>query len=101
MSGGDIGPDAFDRGVRCGMRTPFAAFAGAGAKCFGDDLLDGPGASAAFGATAEAAIDLLGRARHFIGGGHGGADVVIGQYVAGTDDHENWQNPYFRCRYRY
>jgi hypothetical protein len=63
-----------------------AAGLGAGAKRFIDDGLDRPGAAAAFGATAEASIDLLGMA-NVVGLGDGGADVVIAQHVTGTNDH--------------
>ena len=46
---------------RCpGVRTAGAASLGAGPKCLNDNGLDGSGATAAFGATAEATIDLLG-----------------------------------------
>ena|ERR1700722_5387267 len=43
-----------------GVRTAGAAGLGAGPKCLFDNGFDGARAAAAFGATAEAAIDLLG-----------------------------------------
>jgi hypothetical protein len=43
-----------------GVRTAGAASLGAGPKRFVDNGFDGSGATAAFGATAEATIDLLG-----------------------------------------
>ncbi len=73
-----------------------AAGAGRGAACVGllggcaerfvHDAADGADAAAAFGAAAEAAVNFAGLpARR---GGDGGADIGVGQYVAGTDDHE-------------
>jgi hypothetical protein len=49
------------------------------------DLADRTRATAALGAAAETAIDLTGGARR--GRGHGGAHFVVGQDVAGADDH--------------
>src|SRR4051794_12180547 len=75
------------------VRTARAAGLGAGAERLVQDLLDGAGAAAAFGAAAEAAIDLACRARQRIRGRHGGADIVVSQDVAGTNDHEERQYP--------
>ena len=50
------------------------------------DLADGAGAAAALCAATEAAIDLSGRARTRLRR-DGGADIVVGQDVAGADDH--------------
>src|SRR5215472_4305532 len=69
------------------VRTASLAGMGAGAQRFVDDVLDGAGATAAFGAAAEAAIELLGTARKDICRGHGVADVVIAEDVAGADNH--------------
>ncbi|MGC0388635.1 hypothetical protein ACVIU7_004040 [Bradyrhizobium liaoningense] len=69
------------------MGTARAARLGAGAKRFVDDGLDGPGTAAAFGATAETPIDLLGMAHGVVRLGDGGADVLITQHVTGTNDH--------------
>ena len=51
------------------------------------DLADGAGAAAALGAAAEAAIDLPGRARPRLRR-DGGTDIVVGQNVAGANDHK-------------
>jgi len=60
---------------------------GAGAQRVLDDALDGAGATAAFGAAAEATVDLFGVTRKVVCGVHGVADVVIAQHVARTDNH--------------
>ena len=70
-----------------GVRAAGLAGLGAGAERLVDDALDGAGATAAFGAAAEAAIKLLGVARKDICRTHGVADVVIAEDVAGTDNH--------------
>jgi hypothetical protein len=69
------------------VRAAGAAGRGTGAKRFVDNGLDRPSAAAAFGATAETPIDLLGMAHSVVGLGDGGADVVIAQHVTGTNDH--------------
>jgi len=52
------------------------------------DLADGARAAAAFGTASEAAIDLRGGARPRFGSMmHGRSHVMIGDHVAGTDDH--------------
>lgn len=58
----------------------------------GHDLLDGPGAAAALAAAAETAIDLAG-GEGFLGRPHRGPDVVVGQDIARTHNHENQQFP--------
>ena len=83
--------DRCDFSVNSGMRATGAAFPRTGAQRFGDDLLDGPCAAPAFGAAPEASVNLLGRTRQVVRCGDGRADVVIGQYVAGTNDHKNWR----------
>ena len=70
------------------VRAARAAGLGAGAKRFVDDGLDGACAAAAFGAAAEAAVDLLRMARQITGGTHGVANIMVAKDVAGTDDHE-------------
>ena len=50
-----------------------------------DDLADGAGAAAALGATAKAAIDVTGRAA--IGAANSVTHVVVGQHIAGANDH--------------
>ena len=51
------------------------------------DAADGPCATPALGAAAQAAIDLAGGSRRPLGGERG-ANVLVGQYIARTDDHE-------------
>lgn len=60
----------------------------AGAEGFVDDGLDGARATAAFGAAAEATINLLGIARKVRSGIHGVADIMVAEDVTGTNDHE-------------
>jgi len=74
------------------MRATSRTFLGARAKRILDDLVDGPGAAAAFGAAAKAAIDLPCRARQTGRRAHRAADVIIAQNIAGTDD-----QGVFRC----
>src|SRR5882757_4122822 len=69
------------------VRAAGAAGLGTGTKRFVDDGLDRPGAAAAFGAAAEASINLLGMAHGVVGLGDSGADVVIAQHVTGTNNH--------------
>ena len=69
------------------VRAAGAAGFGARPKGFVDDGLDGARAAAAFGATAEAAIKLLGVTRQISGRLNGAADIMVAQYVAGTNDH--------------
>lgn len=61
--------------------------------CLIDDRLDGAGAAAAFGATAEAIIDLLGTALRVVGRVDGVAHIVVAKDIAGTDDHETRKRP--------
>ena len=75
------------------MRTTGAAGLGAGAQRLIDDGLDGARATAAFGAAAKAAIDLLGTARKTLRRGDSAADIMIGKDVAGTNNHENSASP--------
>ena len=69
-----------------GMRTARAARLAAGTECFVHDLLDGAGTAAALRAAAQTAIDLARRARR-LRAAAGVADIVVGQNVAGTNDH--------------
>ncbi|MBB4377569.1 hypothetical protein GGD61_002215 [Bradyrhizobium sp. SBR1B] len=82
------------------VRAAGTAGLGARAESFVDDGLDRPGAAAAFGATAEASIDLLGMAHGVVGLGDGGADVVIAQHVTGTNDHGSGR-PFVMRHHRY
>jgi len=70
------------------VRAAGAAFLGAGAEGFVDDGLDGARAPAAFGAAAEATVNLFRISRQVRGCTYGTTDIVVAQNVAGTDDHE-------------
>lgn len=74
------------RGMMDGVRTANDTFPGAGAQGVLDDLVDGAGAPAAFGAAAEAAIDLPCRARQVGRSADHAADVLVTQHIAGTND---------------
>jgi hypothetical protein len=77
------------------VRTTVATSPGASAERFLDDGLDGPGTPPAFRAASKTSVNLLRRAPQGVGCGHGGANVVIGQHVTGTHNHENGtQLPY-------
>jgi hypothetical protein len=69
------------------MGASRAAGLGAGPQSFGHDLLNGPRAAAALGAAAQTAIDLPSSAREVLGLGHNVTHVVVGQDVAGTNNH--------------
>src|SRR5206468_7841590 len=70
------------------VRATGAAFLGTGAKRFVDDRLDRARAPAAFGAAAEATVNLFRISRQVRGCTYGIADIVVAQNVAGTDNHE-------------
>lgn len=69
------------------VRAVCLAGPGTGSQRLVNDRLDGPGATSAFGAAAQAPIDLLGIARQFISRRNGTADIVIGNDVTGADNH--------------
>jgi hypothetical protein len=69
------------------MRASRAARLGAGTERFVHDLLNGTGAPAALGAAAQTPIDLSRRTRRHLRHAHGVAHVVVGENVAGTNDH--------------
>jgi hypothetical protein len=69
------------------MRTPGTAGLGAGPQSLVDNGLEGARASAALGATTETAINLLGATREIIRSTDGVADIVVGEDVAGTNNH--------------
>jgi hypothetical protein len=71
------------------MATALGAGARAGSERIGDDGLDAAGAAAAFHAAAEAIIDLGGGPPHAVIGLDRGADILVAEDVAGTDDHED------------
>jgi hypothetical protein len=91
FSGGGEGELAVELGVVAGLgvRASGTAGHGAGAESLVNDGLDGARAAAAFGAAAEAAINLLGIARKVFRGIDGVADIVVAEDVAGTYNHEN------------
>lgn len=70
------------------VRASGTAGLGAGAQGLVDNGLDGARASAAFGAAAEAAIDLLGIAGKILRGVDGAADIMVADDVTGTNNHE-------------
>jgi hypothetical protein len=74
--------------IRLAVRAASQAGLGARTQRFLDNGLDGTRATAALGAATEASIDLLGTARKVIRAIYGAADIMVGQDVAGTDDHE-------------
>lgn len=72
-----------------------------GAESFVHDLLDRPRTTAALGTAAQTAIHLSGRARKILAG-HRASHVVIGDDVAGTNDHgEMLGKPCENVPYRY
>ena len=81
--------------VLAGRVTLVVSIAGARDRLVHDPA-DGGRAPPALGAAAKAAIDLASRCRRSLGGEYG-ADVVVAQYVARTDDHGG---PAFPTRYR-
>ena len=89
----------FSHGVTVAVRAARATGLGAGTQRFVDDGLDGARATAAFGAAAEASIDLFGIARHT--GMDGIADIMVAEDVAGTDDHECGRPIGDACPHRY
>src|SRR2546423_1165592 len=91
---------SFLRGLVIGrvaaVRAAGAAFLGAGAERFVDDGLDGARAPAAFGAAAEATVNLLRIPRQVRGCTDGTTDIFVAQDVAGTDNHETVRTPVMR-----
>jgi hypothetical protein len=75
-------------GGAAAVRAARATFLGAGAERFVDDGLDGARAPAAFGAAAEATVNLFRISRQVRGCAYGIPDIVVAQNVAGTDNHE-------------
>jgi hypothetical protein len=70
------------------MRAAGAASLGAGTQRLVNDGLDGARAAAAFGAAAEATINLLGIPGEVFRAIDRTADIVVGQDVAGTNNHK-------------
>jgi hypothetical protein len=81
--------------VRLGkaVRTTRAAGPGAGAERLIDDRLHGTRASPAFNAAAQAVINLLGIPRQVRSRAHGIANIMVGQNVAGTNNHSKTAAP--------
>jgi len=69
------------------VRASRAAGLGAGAEGFVHDFLDGACASAALGAAAQTSVDLPRGARRHQCDADGVAHIVVGEDVAGTNDH--------------
>jgi hypothetical protein len=69
------------------MRAARTAGLGASSQRLVDNGLEGARASAAFGATTETAIDLLGATGKIIRSADGVADIVVAEDVAGTNNH--------------
>jgi hypothetical protein len=62
---------------------------------------NGSGASSTLGAAAQATINLAGRTRRYGIAGERPADIVIAQYVTGTDNHSCPERIGINCNYRY
>ncbi len=77
-------------------RTAGAGFL-AGAESLVHDPLDGAGTASALGAAAEATINLASGARLGARHRHGGADILVGEHVAGADDHGTVATRYIRA----
>jgi hypothetical protein len=75
-------------GMGCAVWTAGTAGLGAGAQRLVDNALDGTRAAAAFGAAAKTAIDLLGIPGEVFRAIDRTADIVVGEDVAGTNDHK-------------
>jgi hypothetical protein len=65
----------------------------AGLERFVHDLADGAGTPPALRAATEAAIHLPARDRPVLCRIDGGADIVVAEHVAGTDDHGRGKSP--------
>ena len=76
-------------GMDGAVRATGAAGLRAGPQGLVDNGLDGTRAAATFGTATEAAIDLLGIAGEVFRAIDRTADIVVGQHIAGTNDHEN------------
>jgi len=79
-------PDCRALELRSGTAAGLATGLGA-AERFVHDTADSPGASPALGAAAKAAIDLPSGARGSRVAGKYRPHVVVGEHVAGADDH--------------
>jgi hypothetical protein len=79
---------AIVKNVRLAVRASGKAGLGARAQRFLDDGLDGTRTTAAFGAATETSVDLLGIAGKVLRAAYRAADIMVGQDVAGANDHE-------------
>jgi len=103
MSGSRQAEFLLQRHVLAGMAVRAPRIAGLCAVPEGiiDYGLDRARATTAFGAAAEAVIDLLGTARQIVlRRADGKADIVVADDVAGTNNHEGTRTPVKR-RHRY
>ena len=80
-----------DVGIRTSTAVRASRTAGLSARTqrLVDNRLDGAGTAAAFRAATEAAIDLLGATGEIHHRGDGTADIVVGEDVTGTNNHES------------
>jgi hypothetical protein len=75
--------------TRLTVRAAGTAGLGAGSERLVDDGLDGARAPAAFCAATEATIELLGVPGQIFRALDGTADILVGQDVTGTNNHES------------
>ena len=76
-------------GMGGAVRAARAAGLGAGTQGVVNDGLDGARATTAFGTATEAAVDLFGIPGKVKRAIDRTADIVVGQDVTGTNNHEN------------
>jgi hypothetical protein len=74
---------------------------GATAERLVDDALDGAHASPALDGATKTTIDLLGATRQIFRGADSAADIMVGQDVAGTNNHEKTAGPMVMQGHRY
>ncbi len=71
------------------MRATGVAGLRTGSERIVDDGLDGPRTAAAFGAAAQAVIDVFGAPQYIVSRTDGVADIVVAEDVAGANNHGN------------
>jgi hypothetical protein len=71
------------------MRATGTARLGAGTQRFIENGLDGACAATALGTAAEASVELLGIPGQIFRAVNGTANIVVGQDVTGTNNHES------------
>jgi hypothetical protein len=78
---------------------------GAGGIRGGERLIhnaaNGSGASSALRATAQATVNLTGRARRHGIAGERPAHILVAQHITGTDNHRGPDKNSINCNYRY